>query len=153
MGQKMKTDCFIQMVGPKLLDLAYRNKYHVVSPVIAQAILESGWGSSMLADVYNYFGMKANSRWHGESVDMSGEKWRKYNSLIEGLEGYYKFIEIDRYDSLRVADDFETYCYQLRECGYCTSDTYSENLIRIVQQYDLERFDDALRYLNFGGKL
>ena len=41
----------------------------VYSPVIAQAVLESGWGESRLASQYhNYFGLKCGIRWPGETV-------------------------------------------------------------------------------------
>lgn len=44
----------------------------VISPIIAQAINESGWGKSTLAAKYhNYFGMKCGSAWKGKSVNMS----------------------------------------------------------------------------------
>ena len=36
----------------------------VHSPIIAQAILESGWGKSKLAATYhNYFGLKCGTKW------------------------------------------------------------------------------------------
>lgn len=39
----------------------------VHSPIIAQAILESGWGESRLAAVYhNYFGLKCGTKWTRE---------------------------------------------------------------------------------------
>lgn len=38
----------------------------VHSPIIAQAILESGWGKSKLAATYhNYFGLKCGTKWTG----------------------------------------------------------------------------------------
>ena len=41
----------------------------VYSPVIAQAVLESGWGESRLASQYhNYFGLKCGIRWTVETV-------------------------------------------------------------------------------------
>lgn len=42
----------------------------VHSPIIAQAILESGWGKSGLAKYHNYFGMECGSSWEGKSVNM-----------------------------------------------------------------------------------
>ena len=51
MPQKMKTDCFIAMVATELTKLAYKNGYHVVSPIIAQAIHESGWGAQCLPSI------------------------------------------------------------------------------------------------------
>lgn len=159
MPQKMKTDCFIAMVAPELTKLAYKNGYHVVSPIIAQAIHESGWGSSMLAEYYNYFGMKANDRWKGDYVEMTTQeekdgqrytikaKFRKYKSFKEGLEGYFVFIDIPRYDTLRVADDYEEYCDQLKVCGYATSSKYPESLKRIIEQYKLYAYDAVIGLL------
>lgn len=163
MASKMKTDCFISMVAEKLLILAYRHGYHVCSPIIAQAIHESGWCKSDLSDVYNYFGMKANARWHGDYVEMKTyeerpdgtryetvAKFRKYKSLMDGLDGYFVFVEIPRYDPLRCATDYKTYCNALKECGYATSSTYSASLIKIIEQYGLSRYDDILSNLEKG---
>lgn len=159
MPQKMKTDCFISMVADKLTKLAYKNGYHVVSPIIAQSILESGWGSSTLAEYYNFFGMKANERWKGDYVEMTTQeekdgqrytvkaKFRKYKSFAEGLQGYFDFIAIPRYDALRVADDYEEYCDQLKICGYATSSKYPDNLKRIIEQYKLYVYDAVIKIL------
>lgn len=159
MPQKMKTDCFISMVADKLTKLAYKNGYHVVSPIIAQSILESGWGSSMLAEYYNFFGMKANERWKGDYVEMTTQeekdgqrytikaKFRKYKSFAEGLQGYFDFIAIPRYDALRIADDYEEYCDQLKICGYATSSKYPDNLKRIIEQYKLYVYDAVIKIL------
>lgn len=47
----------------------------VHSPIIAQAILESGWGESKLASVYhNYFGLKCGTKWKGRSVNMKTQE-------------------------------------------------------------------------------
>ena len=61
-----------------VLDIAnYVRKYapqygiKVYSPIIAQAIHESGWGESRLAAQYhNYFGMKCGTKWTGKSGSM-----------------------------------------------------------------------------------
>ena len=49
----------------------YAGQYGILvySPVIAQAVLESGWGESRLASQYhNYFGLKCGTRWIVETV-------------------------------------------------------------------------------------
>ena len=49
----------------------------VCSPIIAQAILESGWGESRLAkDYHNYFGLKCGTKWQGKSVNLA--TWEEY---------------------------------------------------------------------------
>lgn len=75
-------------------------KYGVYpSVMIAQAIIESGWGQSGLAvNANNLFGMKADDSWPGESYlartreEKDGKsyyinaRFRKYNSLKESFE-------------------------------------------------------------------
>ncbi len=148
------------MIADKLVLLAFKNGYNVVSPVIAQAINESGWGTSKLVDVYNYFGMKANDRWKGEYVTKETweqkpdgtkytvtDKFRKYNSLKDGLNGYYEFISISRYDPLRKATSSDEYCDKLKECGYATSLSYPDTLKKIISQYNLKKYDIFLQIL------
>ena len=57
----------------------------VFSPVIAQAVLESGWGESRLASQYhNYFGLKCGTRWTGRSVNMrTQEEYRELRDFLK----------------------------------------------------------------------
>lgn len=53
---------FIQKIAGYVQKYAYLYGIEVYSPIIAQAILESGWGESKLASKYhNYFGLKCGS--------------------------------------------------------------------------------------------
>ena len=52
------------------------------SIIMAQAILESGWGESELSTkANNYFGIKADSSWTGEVYN--GATHEYYNGVIE----------------------------------------------------------------------
>lgn len=54
----------------------------VHSPIIAQAILESGWGKSKLATTYhNYFGLKCGTKWTGKSVNMNTQEEYESNYI------------------------------------------------------------------------
>ena len=59
---------FIETIAPIIQKYAKKYGYKVVSPIIAQACLESKYGFSGLAKYYNYFGMKCGSSWKGKSV-------------------------------------------------------------------------------------
>lgn len=76
--------------------------------VVAQAALESGWGTSLLASKWNnLFGQKAGTGivWSGPTIDLwtfefwGGEyhkvmaKWRVYPSWNECIVDYSKFIQ------------------------------------------------------------
>ena len=55
---------FIEQIAPLVLKYAPQYDIKAPSAVIAQAILESGWGESTLASKYhNYFGLKCGTKW------------------------------------------------------------------------------------------
>ena len=61
----------------------------VWSPIIAQAILESGWGESKLAKQrHNYFGLKCGSRWTGKSVNLKTKEEYKPGTLTETMDNF-----------------------------------------------------------------
>lgn len=129
----------------------------VYSPIIAQAILESGWGESTLAYKYNnYFGMKCGTLWKGKSVSMkTGEEYspgsyttisanfRVYDSMAEGVKGYFIFLfdGRTRYDNLKGVTDPRTYLQRIKDDGYATSSKYVDNCMNLVNTYSLTQFD------------
>ncbi|MDE5946155.1 MAG: glucosaminidase domain-containing protein [Oscillospiraceae bacterium] len=127
------------------------------SMTIAQAILESSWGSCYLAQNYNFFGMKAGGSYSGNTVtvttneEVNGEyitvncTFRAYDSFESGIEGYYIFITGNsRYSNLIWETDYRTACYKIKEDGWATDSSYSEKLINIIETYDLTRFDNVI---------
>lgn len=135
----------------------YAATYGIVvhSPIIAQAVLESGWGESKLAAVYhNYFGLKCGTKWTGKSVNLSTmeeytpgtytqikDNFRVYDNMEEGVKGYFEFIQLSRYQNLRGITDPEEYLKTIKADGYATSSKYVENTMKIVTQYDLTQYD------------
>ena len=135
----------------------YAKDYGILvhSPVIAQAILESGWGESRLAAVYhNYFGLKCGTKWTGKSVNLSTmeeytpgtltqikDNFRVYDNMEEGVKGYFEFIQLSRYQNLRGITDPEMYLETIKADGYATSSSYVDNTMRIVTQYNLQQYD------------
>lgn len=127
----------------------------VHSPIIAQAILESGWGKSSLASVYhNYFGLKCGSKWTGKSVNMTTreeyqvgtlttikDNFRAYDSMEEGVKGYFEFIQLSRYQNLKGITEPRTYLETIKADGYATSSKYVENNMAVVEQYNLTQYD------------
>lgn len=155
MEEIMTHNEFISAVAGYVLKLAPSYGIQVHSPVIAQAILESGWGESKLAASYhNYFGLKCGSRWKGRSVNLSTreeytagtlttirDNFRVFDSMEDGIRGYFEFLNLSRYQNLRGIKDPETYLKTIRADGYATSSTYVENNMRIIRQYNLTAYD------------
>lgn len=135
----------------------YASGYGILvhSPIIAQAILESGWGESKLSShYYNYFGLKCGSRWTGRSVNMKtqeeytqgtftmiSDNFRVYDSMEEGIKGYFEFIQLPRYRNLKGITDPEKYLETIRADGYATSSSYVENCMKLIRQYGLTKYD------------
>ena len=128
----------------------------VHSPIIAQAILESGWGKSKLAATYhNYFGLKCGTKWTGKSVNMNtqeeyepgvlttiADNFRVFDSMEEGVKGYFEFIQLSRYQNLKGITDPKTYLETIKADGYATSSAYVQNNMDLVEQYELTKYDN-----------
>lgn len=128
----------------------------VHSPIIAQAILESGWGKSKLAATYhNYFGLKCGTKWTGKSVNMNtqeeyepgvlttiADNFRVFDSMEEGVKGYFEFIQLSRYQNLKGITDPKTYLETIKVDGYATSSAYVQNNMNLVEQYELTKYDN-----------
>ena len=137
----------------------YAGQYGILvySPVIAQAVLESGWGESRLASQYhNYFGLKCGTRWTGRSVNMRTQEeymegtltsirdnFRVFDSMEEGVKGYFEFIQLERYRNLQGIRDPQEYLETIRADGYATSFSYVEDCMKVIRQYELTRFDEG----------
>lgn len=129
----------------------------VHSPIIAQAILESGWGKSRLAaDYHNYFGMKCGTKWTGPSVNMTTQEeytagtlatikdnFRVYDNMENGVKGYFEFIQLSRYENLKGIVNPQKYIETIKNDGYATSSTYVDSLMQIIKLYNLTSYDST----------
>ena len=151
----MDKESFIQKVAEKVRKYAPLYGIEVHSPIIAQAILESGWGSSVLASKYNnYFGLKCGGAWTGKSVNMQTseeyevgvhtqirDNFRVFEDFDDGIRGYFEFINYSRYANLKGVTSPEEYCRRLKADGYATSSKYVDNIMRVIRDNKLTRFD------------
>ena len=146
---------FIEKIADCVDKYAYLYGIEVHSPIIAQAILESGWGKSGLASKYhNYFGLKCGSSWKGKSVNMATKEeykvgtltnirdnFRVYDSMEAGVKGYFDFINTSRYANLKGVKSPEEYVRRIKADGYATSSKYVDNIMRVIRDNKLTRFD------------
>ena len=152
---------FIEQIASYVKKYAGDYGIMVHSPIIAQAILESGWGRSTLASEYNnYFGLKCGGAWNGKSVNMATQEeyevgvmtdirdnFRVFDSMAEGVAGYYDFISTKRYANLKLAQTAQEYAERLKADGYATSSTYVNTLVNTVKKYNLTKYDTgAIEY-------
>ena len=151
----MTNEEFIKQIAKYVQKYAASYGICVHSPIIAQAILESGWGKSKLASTYhNYFGLKCGTKWTGKSVNMTTQEeyqpgtlttikdnFRVYDNMEEGVRGYFEFIQLARYQNLRGITDPRKYLETIKADGYATSSTYVTNNMKLIEQYNLIRYD------------
>ena len=151
----MTNNEFIEQIADCVEKYAYVYGIEVHSPIIAQAILESGWGKSTLASKYhNYFGLKCGGAWKGKSVNMATKEeykvgtltnirdnFRVYDSMEDGVKGYFDFINTRRYANLKGVRSPEEYVRRIKADGYATSSTYVDTLLRVIRDNNLTRFD------------
>ena len=151
----MTNNEFIEQIAKCVKKYAYDYGIEVHSPIIAQAILESGWGKSVLASKYhNYFGLKCGSSWKGKSVNMATKEeykvgtltnirdnFRVYDSMEAGVKGYFDFIDTVRYANLKFVKSPEEYMRRIKADGYATSSKYVDNIMRVIRDNKLTRFD------------
>jgi flagellum-specific peptidoglycan hydrolase FlgJ len=146
---------FIEQIATYVKKYAYLYGIEVHSPIIAQAILESGWGKSSLASKYhNYFGLKCGGAWKGKSVNMATKEeykvgtltnirdnFRVFDSMEDGVKGYFDFINTSRYANLKGVKSPEEYVRRIKADGYATSSKYVDNIMRVIRDNKLTRFD------------
>lgn len=150
-----KVEEFINIIAPLIISEGKKRGYSVFSTVIAQAIIESNSGKSILGYKYhNYFGMKCGSRWKGKSVNLKTKEeytvgtlttikdnFRVYDSIEEGVKGYYDFISTKRYANLKESKTYVEYAENLKADGYATSSKYVNTLCTTVDAHNLTKYD------------
>lgn len=127
------------------------------SLTIAQAILESGWGGSELAQkANNYFGIKG--AYNGNSYTIVTKEWskergyydveaafRKYTSIRESIYDHAQLLQKPRYAKVLDAKDYKEACIEVHKAGYATAPDYAEKLINIIERYGLQKYDTIER--------
>ena len=153
---------FIQSIAGYAQQLAVENDLYA-SVMIAQAIVESGWGQSALASHpnYNLFGIKGN--YNGQSVtfptlEYLNGKWvtiqaafRKYPSYRESLQDNAKILKTTSFQSgvyyYSGAWRSNTKTYKDATAWltgrYATDPNYGTKLNNIIATYNLTQYDSV----------
>ncbi|HFU3968872.1 TPA: GBS Bsp-like repeat-containing protein [Streptococcus suis] len=149
---------FFNNILPAIQQVSQKNSI-VTSVMLAQSILESGWGTSQLAtNAYNIFGIKADSSWKGNTYTVQTKEvvngktitvekqFRAYKSLLESISDYGSFFtstawRIKNYASFLQATNYETALTSLLASGYATDPAYAEKLKSLIQRYGMHQYD------------
>ena len=158
---------FVSYIGPLASD--DMNKTGILASITAaQAILESGYGSTELAtQANNLFGMKASlsgntwpSDWDGQTYkkqtkeqDENGKEYaitadfRKYKNHAESLKDHSNYLSAakngsqKRYAGLIGERNYKEAATLIKAGGYATDTKYVSKLCSIIEKWDLTQYD------------
>ena len=156
---------FIKQIAAYVKKYAPSYNIKVYSPIIAQAILESAYGTSELAvNAHNYFGLKyragrcktcigiynkVGSEQNADgSYTSSSMQWCKFKDMENGVIGYFDFTNISNYANLKGVTDPRQYLENIKADGYATSLKYVDNLMSVIEQWGLTQYDNAKEEVN-----
>lgn len=149
---------FIEQIATYIKKYAPSYGIAVYSPIIAQAILESAYGTSELAvNACNFFGLKyregrcktcigiydkVGSEQNSDgSYTSSAMKWCKFEDMENGVIGYFDFTNISNYANLKGVTDPREYLENIKADGYATSLNYVDNLMSVIETWSLTDYD------------
>ncbi|BAX79279.1 glucosaminidase domain-containing protein [Labilibaculum antarcticum] len=135
----------------KYKELAVREMQRTGIPAsitLAQGLLESGNGNSLLATKgNNHFGIKCHD-WTGPSMKMDDdhrrECFRKYDHPYDSYKDHSQFLTSrSRYAFLFKynSDDYKHWAHGLKKAGYATDPQYAHRLIKIIDEEHLHKLD------------
>lgn len=130
--------------------------------LLAQSALETGWGRKLSSDAsgvssLNFFNIKADRRWAGDSVAVSTlevrdgvpvrerANFRAYQSAQHSFDDYVDFLTSNsRYEKAMQCSDSESFVKALAEAGYATDQQYAEKIISIMNDDKLNAAIDSV---------
>lgn len=134
------------------------------SVVIAQAICETGWGTSSLMMKANaIFGIKATSSWKGKVYNSNTKEcydginytninayFRAYDSLEQSIYDYFELItKSERYKKAINCNTPLECITAIKKGGYATSPTYIDTIMAIINSNNLPIYDNVDNVENY----
>lgn len=132
--------------------------------IMAQAALETGWGSHVPARAdgkpsFNLFGIKADAGWGGARLEKTTHEFlggrmqkvsaafRSYDSVGDAFDDYANFLQTNpRYaDALRNGGDGSGFAQGLQDAGYATDPAYADKLLKLIGSPTISRAGNAAR--------
>ena len=150
---------FIKTLAPLAqVEKKKRDKWVLPSVCIAQAALETGWGTSLLMTrAKAYFGIKATKSWKGKVYSTRTREcydgknfvnitdcFRAYDSLADSVADYYDLIcNNKRYAGAVNNGNYVSAITAIKNGGYATDPNYVKNVCSIIKKYNLTKYDNV----------
>lgn len=149
---------FIEKIAPMVQQVFCDSRGVNPSVVIAQAILESGYGTSKLSKYNNIFGL--NNYNDGYLVNAgyvlievpqekngklyyNYERMATFNNLMDCIKSLKKWYTRPKYiEPLREArNDSIKQITAIKNCGYATDSGYIDKIVDIIKRHNLTQYD------------
>lgn len=156
MATKKQIKEFIELIAPiAQKEFETRNKKLLPSVCVAQACLETGYGtSSLMLKANAVFGIKGTN-WKGKVYSAKTKEcydgktyvniqdtFRAYDSIEESVKDYYDLIlNNKRYEKAVNVTDYKECITAIKNGGYATAPTYVENVCKIIETNNLTKYD------------
>ena len=157
---KEQTDWHVRWINQRADYAKTMHQQYGVLPSInlAQAIIESEWGKSTLAEKYhNYYGIKAGP--NEPSVALATKEYQNgqwqtvtanfavYNSWENGMAAHTRLLvsgttwNPNQYAAVLKAGDYKQAAQALVDAGYATDPTYAAKIVDVIEHWHLQQFD------------
>ncbi|MBV8255677.1 MAG: glucosaminidase domain-containing protein [Chitinophaga sp.] len=146
-AQKMTTQQYIATY--KQLAIEEQKRTGVPAAItLAQGVVETQSGNGTLClQSNNHFGIKCKNNWTGKTIryddDEAQECFRVYETARESYRDHSDFLRNNpRYSFLFQfdGDDYKSWAYGLKQAGYATNKTYPQQLIKVIEDNNLQRY-------------
>lgn len=146
-GQSMTTPQYI--AAYKNLAVEEMRRSGVPAAIkLAQGIIETQSGNGTLClQSNNHFGIKCKNTWTGKTIkyddDAAQECFRVYETARDSYRDHSDFLHNNpRYAFLFQfdGDDYKSWAFGLKQAGYATNKTYPQQLIKVIEDYNLQQY-------------
>ena len=161
MATEQQIKSFIEEIAP-CAQYAYKTLGKVLPSVcIGMACVESGYGTAGSVRYHSYFGQKvgtgktATKYWGGKSfnaktkeeystgVAVIRDNFRAYDSMQQSTLNFYELLNTSLYKGVQHGASASLQMLQIKACGYMTSSTEVNSVLKIIEKYNLTKYDDV----------
>ena len=152
-GGKLSPAEFGKLFGPVAREASKKSGVPA-SIIMAQAALETGWGSSAIGNAKNLFGIKGTGPAgsitvptkeviNGRTVTVQGT-FRKYNSWQESIDDHSRLLTTAARYSTAMANrnNPDQFARELLKAGYATDPQYANKLISIMKSNNFYQYNN-----------
>lgn len=161
MATAAQVNSFLSFIAPIAVSVCKsRARWILPSVCIAQAACESNWGTSKaMAAANGLFGFKVGkgvkygTAWKGKSYSTKTKEYysgyvtitdnfRSYDSVKDAVTDYMDLLcSLSRYSAAVNEKDAKKCITAIKNGGYCTSPTYINTIMKIINKYNLTQYD------------